>query len=895
MNFFANKKSLLSFGFKPESSGVPKPRIFSLSEISTLDPLVLKTIPKNIKELGNLSKPLEAEGLVISEQLVQDFWTNNNLDKKIKKIITPLSLHHPRAISSAAQAIQRLIMRQNLPESWKIKKQNKTARIVLYFSNSEIGSSEWLPEILASVSEQELGKALKQGLSALYSERFIRERLQRGWSQHHLPVSMVATVVNEVKQAQKLSIHTVHPSYNNSAIAQVTVTVKGQNHDYAIFKPAFHNKKSFLLNNWQNPILAEETLRTVLAPIFALEQKQEQTLHVSGIFNQASGLLTVLHLESDQHKNSEILYEYILSNKSEIISSGEFLGQGIAVGSLLVERSGQAFKNSSGNIIVAKKLSTISESVIAEAVGLILEEDVDTARLIAKTRHITLPILTGVKNATKKFRSGTMVTIAATLANEGAIYSGALPYEVKPIARAKHSTKTEIRPVHAAVTIDELIGQSKAQHPLQYFSKKKNSGKEYTQLLGQSLALTIAEHYPARLTVAFSNSLSRVFAHWPGGRQAENSLHLRTNARGAERYLAKRYEPVLAAECAAIQEVRERFGITNIDLQLPYCRSSVELEEMIAAIGKYGLTREKGWRFSLATDLPGHAILTSALAKHLDELVFDIDSLVKSTTGKRSTVITPVHQKTVEHALSAIAKAARKERARVALSGTLLATEPKLVWSAVKSGIKTLVVSAEEESVVRTAAWEAERTVGYGGANPKFLGMMASVACIGALLITVGAGCGRQDQAMTAPQMTPAQIRAEIMTALAEEKEKSLAEKTTATVSGFADFKVTYPIRYEPNYSPDNFSLNNRSGNDSIRFSVHSRYAEVASSTPFATNNNLPGKYYAFELNQEDSIVDLIPNYMYEVELEKNKILRIESVSSSQALLDIAKSVQISK
>lgn len=888
MNFFANKKSLLSFGLKPESSGIHKPRIFSLSEISTLDPITLNTIPKNIKELGNLPKPLEAEGLVVSEQLVQDFWTNNNLDKKIKKIITPLSLHHPRAISSAAQTIQRLIMRQSLPESWKIKKQNKTAHVVLYFGNSEIGSNEWLPEISAFVSEQELGKAFKQGLSALYSERFIRERLQRGWSQHHLPVSIVATVVNEVKQVQKVGIHTVHPSYNNPAIAQVIVTVKGQNHDYAIFKPAFHNKKSFLLNNWQNPILAEETLRTVLAPIFALEQKQEQALHVSGIFNQANGLLTVLHLGSDQHKNSEILYEYILSNKSEIISSGEFLGQGIAVGSLLVERAGQALKTCSGNIIVAKKLSTISESIITEAAGLILEEDADTARLVAKTRHITLPILAGVRNATKKFRSGTMVTMAATLANEGALYSGALPYEVTPIARAKHSTKTEIRPMHAAVTIDELIGQSKAQHPLQYFSKKKNSGKEYSQLLGQALALTIAEHYPARLTVAFSNSLSRVFAHWPGGRQAENSLHLRTNARGAERYLAKRYESVLAAECAAIQEVRERFGITNIDLQLPYCRSSVELEEMIAAIGKYGLTREKGWRFSLATDLPGHAILTSALAKHLDELVFDIDSLVKSTTGKRSTVITSGHQKTVEHALSAIAKAARKERARVALSGTLLATEPKLVWSAVKSGIKTLVVSAEEESVVRTAAWEAERTVGYGGANPKFLGMMASVACIGALLITVGAGCGRQNQTVAAPQMTPAQIRAEIMSALAEEKEKSLNEKTTATITGFADFKVSHPRKYEATYAPQSFVLTNQSNGEKLIFTALNKLG-TSTSTDFVTDSNLLGKIFTFESNTASST----PLHIYEVLLGKGDVLKIESPTSSEAVMNIVKSVQV--
>ena len=114
MKFFAPKKL--------ESADSVKTKIFSISEISTLDSSIQKTLPYNVKELGNLVSPLCAQGLVISSTLVQDFWTNNNLDKKIKKIITPLSLHHPRAITSAAQTIQRLISRQNVPDSWQLKK-----------------------------------------------------------------------------------------------------------------------------------------------------------------------------------------------------------------------------------------------------------------------------------------------------------------------------------------------------------------------------------------------------------------------------------------------------------------------------------------------------------------------------------------------------------------------------------------------------------------------------------------------------------------------------------------------------------------------------------------------------------------------------------------------------
>lgn len=838
-----------------------------------------------INQLDSLVSPLKADFLVISQAQVQEFWIQNNLDKKIKKIISSLSLHHPRAIASAAQTIQRLIVRQNVPASWQLKKQAKCAHISVYLGNSEIGSSDWLPNYNAPVSPPELGRVIKQSLGALYHERFIRERLQRGWSQHHLPITVVATLVDKIKTVDpEIIIHTVHPDYHNSAIAQLVITTKGQRHDYSIFKPAFATKKALVLNKWHDQIISEDSLRTIFAPILDLEKKNG-TIKISGILNKIDNSVTVLRLETEAQQNKEELCQYVLSNTSQALATGEWLGQGIAVGALLIDRAVQTQKVlSSGNIIVAKNLNMIAQTAVNSAVGFIVEETVDTARVTAKTKHINVPILARVKNATKKFRSGTMVTVAATENNEGVVYSGALPYEVTPIVRVAHKTKTEIRPTKAQISIDELIGLSGAHHPLDYFSKKNNHGKIYTELLGQALAVAVAEQYPARLTVAFSNSLSRVFTHWAGGKSAENKLHLRSNARGAERYLAKQYEPVLAAECAAFKQVREKFGFTEMNIKLPYCRSSVELEEIITAIGKYGLTRSSGWRFSLATDLPGHAILTSALAKHLDELVFDIDSLVKSTTGTRSTVITPTHQKTVEHALAAIAKAARKERARVALSGALLASEPKLVWSAVKSGIKTLVVKAEEESAVRATAWQAERTVGYGGANSRWLGTMVGVASLGVLLITVGAGCGQRAPAIETPQITPAQIRAEIMTALEAQKNSALQEKTTATVTGFANFNVAHPRNFAATYSPDDFTLSSEMDKLTLKFSAISKFG-TSSSTDFVTDTKLPGKLFAYPNESE-------PLYIYEVELTKNKILKIESATTSEAIMEIVKSVQ---
>lgn len=898
MKFSWNNKNIFRapVWLQTEASSSSLTSIFLLSDIKNLPAAHVRQIPPNIYALSALEMPFQSQAVVVPNALVQQFWTTSDLDKKIKKIITPLNLHHPRAIASAAQSIHRLIVRQNLPDTWMtelrsalkkiIQKNTKHFQITLYFGSTEIGQAEWLPECVGAAQENAVCKNIKIALATLYNERFIRERLQRGWSQQRLPLTIVITALETVSAVERITIRTAHPAYTNSALAQVIIAKKDQAVDYLIFKPALNTKKRLVINQATDNGGAIETMvRTALDPLVNLEQKNKQPVCLSGWLNSKTGVVTITQLYFDVAKNKEKLYEYVLSHQGTVLGSGEFFGQGIAVGAVSLLRTASTTKSiGSGSIIVAKNLLSIPANSLAEAAGCILEENADTARVTAKIHQINLPILAGVKGATKKFRTGTMVTVA-NVNNEGLVYSGALPYEVKPVVRTTQNSKTEIRATHAHISIDELIGLSGAHHPLTYFNKKNNSA-QYIEKISQALAVAVAQHYPVRTTVVFSNSLPRVFVQWAGGKQSEQALRLRPNARGAERYLTKQYQAVLAAECLALKQVREQFGFSQIDVQLPYCRSAVELEEIMVLLKANGLTRENGWRFSLATDAPGHAILTTALAKHLDELVFDVDSLVKSTTGARTTSISPIGQKTIEHALSAIAKAARKEKARIALSGALLATEPRLVWSAVKSGIKTLVVAPEEESMVRSIACEAENAVGYAGVRPQFLRTMAGVACLGALIITVGAGCGAQQKIANTPQLTPAEIRAGIMAELAEEREAIKSEQTITTVKGFADFRVVHPRRYEATFSPKDLILTNRDTGDMVKFSVVSKFSS-ASSTDFLTTSKLSGKTIMTEPEAVDS-----PK-ISEVELVKNKILRVESTVSSDEIMAMIASIQV--
>lgn len=885
MNFLQAISKKVAF-LTPSERTEPS-QIFLLSEITN------QSLPAGILALSKLSRaeksPINSQGVVIPNNLIQDFWTYQNLDKKIKNITTTINLRHPRSISSGAASIQRLIARQTIPVSWKTewkkllrtlpKNSRHTLTFSLYFESDTIGQSDWLPELTGPATEASLLKLLHQSLAALYGERFIREREQRGFAHAHLPVTLLITWTEANKTKNEIDLK--FSSNYLANVATVAVATKDQKQIFSVLKSALTNHKSLILNNWNQTLLPEAVLQTVLAPILELEKNSKQTVKITGYINLVKKTLDINYLGLQTPQTTETVVEFVLKNPGQTLGTGKWFGQGIAVGPLTVLRENTKQTMESGLIVVAKNFKAVSPEILANAGGLIIEDGSPSAEIIWRSLNIKIPVILGVKQAVRRLRSGTTVTLAA-VDSVGTVFAGALPYEVKPITAQTKKIKTELRSPNVIISVDDLVCELGNRHPLDYFKNKNNN---YTELLGQKLAEQVARK-SGRVMVEFSSSLPSVFAVWSGGVKAEKNLKLRQSARGAERYLHPRYAAVLAAECAALKSVRDKFGLL-FDLKLPYCRSSSELEDLLAALKKHGITREQNWRFILATDMPGHALLTESLARQLDELIFDVDALVKSATGERATTITNVRQKTVEQALSSIAKTAAKEHTRIALTGNLLVREPRLVLSAIKSGVKTLVVGDEQKQTVRNSVYEAERTVGNRfGTNHQVLGAVAGFACLSILFVTVGAGCGQQAK-VEAPQMTPAQIRAEIMTALQEERAKTANEKIVETVTGFADFKVSHTRDYEATYSPNKFVLNNQVNNTSVTFTALTKFG-ITSSTDFVTDSGLSGKLFVFD----DVANNPTPLVIYEIQLNKNNILKIETTTTSLAIMEIAKSVQ---
>jgi pyruvate,water dikinase len=95
------------------------------------------------------------------------------------------------------------------------------------------------------------------------------------------------------------------------------------------------------------------------------------------------------------------------------------------------------------------------------------------------------------------------------------------------------------------------------------------------------------------VVLRFSDFKSNEYAHLLGGNQFEPvEQNPMLGWRGASRYYSLGYRDGFALECQAVARVRDRFGLRNLQVMIPFVRTVDELKLVLAELKQNGL--EKG-------------------------------------------------------------------------------------------------------------------------------------------------------------------------------------------------------------------------------------------------------------------------------------------------------------
>ncbi len=118
----------------------------------------------------------------------------------------------------------------------------------------------------------------------------------------------------------------------------------------------------------------------------------------------------------------------------------------------------------------------------------------------------------------------------------------------------------------------------------------------FVDKLAQGIGTIAAAFYPKPVILRLSDFKTNEYAHLVGGHLFEpEEANPMIGWRGASRYYHPDYREGFVLEIQAIKRVREEFGLTNLLVMVPFCRTPDEGKQVLDVMAEEGLRAGQGW------------------------------------------------------------------------------------------------------------------------------------------------------------------------------------------------------------------------------------------------------------------------------------------------------------
>ena len=240
--------------------------------------------------------------------------------------------------------------------------------------------------------------------------------------------------------------------------------------------------------------------------------------------------------------------------------------------------------------------------------------------------------MVGSGDATTVIENGQVLTVNCAEGDQGAVYEGALDWQVEEtnidkLARPKTNImvnlgnpelafKTSFIPNDGVglARMEFIIAEYIKVHPMALLYPKcvsdaherevlqsltlayTSPGDYFVQRLSEGVGTIAAAFYPKPVVARMSDFKSNEYGALLGGSDFElDEDNPMIGFRGASRYTHPAYAEGFDLECNAMLRVREEIGLRNVILMVPFCRRIEEAKAVLEAMARNGLRRgEKG-------------------------------------------------------------------------------------------------------------------------------------------------------------------------------------------------------------------------------------------------------------------------------------------------------------
>ena len=435
------------------------------------------------------------------------------------------------------------------------------------------------------------------------------------------------------------------------------------------------------------------------------------------------------------------LENYRLGQRGKVLTIGKSVGQKIAAGPVRVILEAANMRDlKPGEVLVTDMTDPDWEPIMKIAAAIVTNRGGRTCHAAIVARELGIPAVVGCGDATQHINTGMQATVSCAEGDTGYVYENILPFTISRVdVSQQRKPKTRImlnvgNPEEAfevqklpndgvgLARIEFIINNSIRVHPralLEYATLDEKLRNDidrikagyssptdfYIQRLAEGVGTIAAAFYPRPVIVRMSDFKSNEYAALLGGEQFEpKEENPMLGFRGASRYPSPAFADCFALECAAMRQVREEMGLTNVALMVPFVRSVEEAIQVLAQMANHGLRRgENGLNIYMMCEIPANALLADQFLAHFDGFSIGSNDLTQLTLGvdRDSGLIKGFDERNeaVLALMEMAINACRAQNKYIGICGQAPSDFPEITRWLVQHGIDSISLNAD--SVVR--------------------------------------------------------------------------------------------------------------------------------------------------------------------------------------------------
>ena len=461
-----------------------------------------------------------------------------------------------------------------------------------------------------------------------------------------------------------------------------------------------------------------------------------------------------------QLTDSTTLEMYRLLERGTVLAEGLAIGDRVAAGRLRRIADPQHMAELlPGEILVTEITDPDWEPILKRAGGLITTRGGRTSHAAIVARELGIPAIVGVGPAAEELSDGIEATVSCAEGSTGYVYEGVVEWETDAFDLSElPDTRTDIMLnvgdpsvafTHARLPsagiglarMEFIFASHVGVHPLaltRYDTLDEGTKREVdeitvgyekpTEFLVDTLALGIgtlaAAFWPRPVILRFSDFKTNEYAGMVGGAMFEPSEpNPMLGWRGASRYYHPDYRDGFELEIEAVRRVREQFGLTNLKVMVPFCRTPEEGRKVIEVMREGGLVQgADGLEVYVMAEIPSNVLQADAFAEIFDGFSIgsnDLTQLVLGVDRDSESVATLFDEQdaAVKLACSMVIGSAIRAGRKIGICGQGPSDYPEFAAFLVEEGIHSISVTPDAlaRTIQRVAQAESEL---HGGSMP---------------------------------------------------------------------------------------------------------------------------------------------------------------------------------